>query len=886
MRCFRRRSVCSRWKAVRHGILAVQLLAATAGGALTPEEAWKAFYDGDVAAALRAADDGLREPDISAEQWHLLKVESLLATGAYPEALTAAAAALEHEPASLKLQWASRSAALANGQVADAAIVPETIEQLMASRSWAYRDPASLVLFGQAMLLRGTDPKLILDKVFSAAQKADPKAREPYLARGRLALEKNDPALAARAFQEGLKVRPDDPDLHHGLAEAYASSDREAMGASIDAALKINPKHVPSLLRSADHQIDAEDYAGAAERLDRVIEVNPHHPEAWAYRAVLAHLRYDEAGEAEARSKALAYWKDNPRVDHLIGRKLSQKYRFSEGAARQRQALAFDAAYLPAKAQLASDLLRLGDEDEGWKLAGEVQRDDGYDVAAFNLMTLRDTMTERFATLKSDNFTVRLAAAEAPIYGQRALELLESARRTLGAKYGVDVTRPTIVEIFPEQKDFGVRTFGMPDNPGYLGVCFGRVVTANSPSANKGNPINWEAVLWHEFCHTVTLQATRHRMPRWLSEGISVYEERLADPSWGEHMIPRYRDMIAEGELTPVSQLSGAFLSPESPIHLQFAYFQASLVVEFIVDRHGFDALKAVLSDLRDGVAINESLARRVAPLEALEKDFATHARALADAMSPGLDWTKPDPELLLPRSEKELDAWAAARPDNYYSLQRRAARALDANDWAAAKVPLQRLAALYPRQIGPESAHAQLARVHRELGEVAEERAALQSLSARDAAAPDVYQRVIELAGEAGDWEEVARQARRWLAVNPLIPGPHRALASAAEKTGASTVGATAWRTLLALDPPNPAEAHYQLARWLHRSGDPEARRHVLAALEEAPRHRAALRLLLDLQSTGRTGKKPAAAPDPSSSPASQAPASSPPAPLRPRQP
>lgn len=831
--------------------MVVSAVLADSAAGLTPEEAWKALRTGDTTAALQAAEEGLKEPDAFADEWHLLKIEGLLLTGAYPDALTAAAAAIEHDSTSLRLHWAARAAALANGQVAEAAIVPETIEQLMSSRSWAYRDAASLVVFGQAMLLRGTDPKLVLDKVFSAAQKADPQSREPYLARGRLGLEKNDDALAARAFQEGLKLFPEDADLHHGLAEAYASGDREAMGTAIETALTLNPKHLPSLLRSADHQIDAEQYDDANALLDRVLAVNPHHPDAWAYRAVLAHLRHDAAAESEARAKALAFWKNNPRVDHLIGRKLSQKYRFDEGAARQRLALEFDPGYLPAKSQLASDLLRLGDEEEGWKLAGQVQKEDGYDVAAFNLMTLRDTMEAKFSTLRSDHFIVRLAAAEAPIYGQRALDLLESARRTLGEKYGVDVTSPTIVEIFPEQKDFGVRTFGMPDNPGYLGVCFGRVVTANSPAATKGQAVNWEAVLWHEFCHTVTLQATRNRMPRWLSEGISVYEERQADPSWGEHLIPRYRDMITGGELTPVGALSGAFLSPQSPLHLQFAYYQASLVVEFIIARHGFDALKAVLADLREGTPINDALARRVAPLESLETDFAAHAKSLAEAMSPGLDWTTPEPELLLPGSEKKLDAWTAAHPDNYYSLQRRAARALDAKDWSAAKEPLQRLITLFPRQTGGESAYAQIARVHRELNEPAEERAALQALAALDAAAPDVNQRLIELATAAGDWEEVARQARRFLAVNPLVPAPHRALAAAADKTGAAAVGVTAWRTLLALDPPNPAEAHFQLARWLHRTEDPEARRHVLMALEETPRHRAALRLLLEIDGT-----------------------------------
>jgi len=63
----------------------------------------------------------------------------------------------------------------------------------------------------------------------------------------------------------------------------------------------------------------------------------------------------------------------------------------------------------------------------------------------------------------------------------------------------IELKRPTIVEVFPEQKDFAVRTFGMPGNPGYLGVCFGRVVTANSPAAHTSHAVNWQAVLWHEF---------------------------------------------------------------------------------------------------------------------------------------------------------------------------------------------------------------------------------------------------------------------------------------------------------------------------------------------------------------------------------------------------
>ncbi len=213
----------------------------------------------------------------------------------------------------------------------------------------------------------------------------------------------------------------------------------------------------------------------------------------------------------------------------------------------------FDADYRPAKLQLSQDLLRLGEEDEGWRLAEEVAEHDGYDVVAFNLTTLEDQLA-KFRTIGGDGLLVRMDSREADLYGERVLELLRKARTTLCEKYDVSLDNPIVIEIFPQQKDFAVRTFGMPGVAGFLGVCFGRVITANSPASQGENPANWEAVLWHEFCHVVTLHKTRNKMPRWLSEGISVYEERQADRDLGpidDAAIPR--DHLS-GKMTPVSQ--------------------------------------------------------------------------------------------------------------------------------------------------------------------------------------------------------------------------------------------------------------------------------------------------------------------------------------------
>lgn len=826
-------------------------MAAVRLGADEISDARQELLKGDYASAVKAAAAGVKETP-GDEEWHLLYIDALLALGRADEADRALTEGLGRVPQSLRLHWIGRDVAFANGRPERATKLLESLRELYANRPSAYRTAPDLVVFGRAALLLGADPKDVLTRVYAVAQKAAPTLRDTYLARGDLALEKHDFALAATAFEEGLKQLPDDPDLNCGLARAHEVGDRKSMLAALEKALETNPRHVPSLLLRADHAIDGERYVDAEVDIAKILEVNPDQPDAWALRAVLAHLRNGAAAERSARESALRTWPTNPRVDWRIGQKLSLKYRFAEGAARQRQALKFDPAYLPAKAQLASDLLRLGEEVEGWQLAQEVNKEDGYDVEAFNLVTLHDTMV-KYATLKDDDFVVRMTTHEAAVYGPQVLELLGRAKRALVEKYGAELAKPTYVDIFADPKDFAVRTFGLPDIPGFLGVCFGRVVTANSPASTASSSTNWQSVLWHEFCHVVTLQLTQNKMPRWLSEGISVYEERQANPAWGQHMTPVYREMIlnkegGKGGLTPVGVMSAAFLAPPTPEHLQFAYFQASLVVEFFIKEHGVEKLRAVLKDLRAGIEINRALEAHIAPLEEIEKTFADYAKTRARELGTELNWEKPAAELFRPGSEAKLREWSNSRPNNYWLELQRIRTLLDDKQWAEAKVALNGLLKRYPEPRGEESALRSLAKVQRELGETAAERATLTKFAAFDGEAPDAYLRLTELGIAERDWADVALNARRFLQINPLVAAPWRALAQAAAGTGDDATAITANRTLLQLDPANPAEVHFELARLLHRGGDPESRRQVLLALEEAPRHRAALNLLLEL--------------------------------------
>ncbi|MFM8336454.1 MAG: tetratricopeptide repeat protein [Opitutaceae bacterium] len=362
-------------------------------------EVQRALLEGSHAIVIKQATAELREGAGSSE-WSLILSRALLATGKHAEADAVVKEAIAKDARSIRLRWMAREIALALGRTEEAAARVEEVRRAVRDAYWMYRSPADLVVFGRAALAIGADPKEVLEKVFGVAQKSDPKLRDVYLARGELALDKHDFALAAKAYEEGLKVLPDDPDLHFGRARAYAESDRKVARAALQAALDKNPRHVPSLLQLADRHIAAEAYDEAEATLEQVVAVNPVQPEAWAYRAVIAHLRGDAAREKSAREKALSVWDRNPRVDTLIGEKLSSKYRFAEGAAYQRRAREMDPDHLPAKSALATDLLRLGETEEGWKLAQEVHEADAYDVEAFNLVTLRDTMA-KYATTRT-----------------------------------------------------------------------------------------------------------------------------------------------------------------------------------------------------------------------------------------------------------------------------------------------------------------------------------------------------------------------------------------------------------------------------------------------------------------------------------------------------
>ncbi len=797
--------------------------------------------------AATAAADAI-ERRAFGEEWYVLKAEADAAVGKYAAAVETLQAGLQRYSWSVRIRQAGIAPARLAGQAELAQTWITEIEKSVEQAPWRYTDAESLVAIGRTALMTGLDARAVLEQLYDRAQKQKPTLRDAVLATGQLALDKQDFELAADIFKKGTETHPNDPDLLWGASRALEQRDRPRSLGLLAQALQANPRHLPSLLSRTEQAIHAEDLKNATEFLDTAEKVNPHDPDVWSYRAVLATLANDDAAAKAAREKALAGWAKNPRVDWLIGRKLSQKYRFAEGAAHQEAALAFDEKYLPARIQLVQDWLRLGKSDAAWKLADAVHEVDGYDVHVFNLLELRDKLA-KYATLERDGLRVRMEAKEAAVYGPDVLALLTRAKSVLCEKYGLTLTEPITVEIFPEPNDFAVRTFGLPGASGYLGVCFGKVITANSPASQAESPANWQAVLWHEFCHVVTLELTKNRMPRWLSEGISVYEERQADPCWGARMSPQFREWILTGKLTPLDEMSGAFLAPETPQHLVFAYFQASLVIEFLMERGGTPMLRKLLGDLATGLTGNDALERYYGPLNQLDAEFQEYARELARRFGPDIDWTQHDLSAVISNDDPEsLVRWVADHPKSWLGLQALAHFQLKERNYSAAKKTLQQLVDLLPEYGGGDAADEGLALCHRELGDPANERLVLEAYVRKADAPVSALRRLMELQTTAEDSAALLETTARLRAVNPLLSGLHAPAARAAEKLQRWEEAIARWEAELALGPSDRAEVHFRLAG-LYQERDPQAARlQVLLALERAPRYRAAQNLLWEL--------------------------------------
>jgi tetratricopeptide (TPR) repeat protein len=695
--------------------------------------------------------------------------------------------------------------------------------------------------FRLARAARGIREFLLANDAFQRVAN-EPRA-DIQTAWGDLFLERHQPADALVNYEKALEIDDAWVPALVGQARALADSDPRAARAALEQATKLAPEHPDVLLATVDQQIDGDDFAAAKATLDALAKIRPDSLEEAAYRAALGYKDNGTSGAEVAAARLATLHPRSPLAYRLASEQAARQYRFDDAAALATKAVAIDPDDPASQFQLGLHLLRTGDEPRA-RTALEISWElDKSSPVTKNLLTLLDHL-DSFEVVPHHEFIFKFHRNEAAVLKAYALPLADEAYRVFAERYGIRPQGPILVEVFPEHDDFAVRTLGLPGLVGALGACFGRVVSMDSPRARPPGDFSWQATLWHELAHVFTLHASDFRVPRWLTEGASTYEEFKRNPAWGREMHLEFARELSAGRTFGVKKLPEAFKRPES---LALAYFEASLLVEHLVDVNGEAGLRTLLAQYASGaddtVAFAKAFAKSVDEVEASFKVFvdARYAK-LAEAMKTPAREVKPG-------DLAGLRARAEADHGNFISQLSYALALVEAGSFADAKTPLERAAALAPMASGDSSPRYLLASIAETEKDTVRARRELLALLEHDHTNIVAARKLATLAEAAQAPDEEDRALRLVADLDPFDAGTHVKLGRrlmARRQFGEALIEFDA---ALALGPPNPAEAHTDRAEALLRLGrKDEARSAVMRALQDAPTYGRAQDVLLSV--------------------------------------
>ncbi len=687
-------------------------------------------------------------------------------------------------------------------------------------------------------LLKSPDPEVRAEAAFAlgdlstanelfraavAANDRDTRARVRW---GRLFLAAGQYGDAVKLFQEALQIDPKDTGAQLAMARVAVERFDGDVSDQIDALLKADPDLLEAHLIASRVAIERGRYDDAvreAKRAEALAGQQNQPPlEALALLAAVEQMRERDPGGPIA--EALAY---NPHYGDmfvLLGYFDVIRRLYKEADVWLQRAVQVEPGLPAAQRELGLNLMRLGKLEEARPHLVKAYQGDPYSAATANTLKLLDSLG-KFDTLHVANpaLNLQLRKDEIATLGPYVEQLAGKALPTLERKYGYTPSGPVTVEIYPDHDDFAVRTAGLP-GIGLLGVTFGNLVIMDSPSGRPRGEFHWGSTLWHELTHVITLGVTQNRVPRWFSEGLSVYEEWTSGPTPGVNMTPDIIDAFIAGQFLPVAQLDEGFIRPTYENQVQVSYQQAGLICLFAAQHWNFDRVVQMLRAF-DGRTDTATAIRNVLQISPEEFD-------------------------------KQFDAFVSQRyaayiadPKRWPDLMERAHRMADAHNWAAARDAAHAAIEMFPEFTGNGSAYEVLAQVEESDGHPDAAIAALTAWRQAGGWNPDSQRKLASLLLAAKRDDEAARVLAAVNFADPLATQDHDRLGQLllAEDKGADAL--REYQVLLSLQPGDTAVANYGLARSYRMLGDAaQARRHVLESLEIAPNYRPAQHLLLEM--------------------------------------
>jgi len=657
----------------------------------------------------------------------------------------------------------------------------------------------------------------------------DPRLRTRW---GELFVAAHQDNEGVKLFQEALEIDADYAPAKLGLANVAAGRFEDRARNWVDEALASDSAQLRGHLLLARIRLEIGELDAANASLDTALQIaedNELSPlEIYALKASSDLLRgvtdSEWTGRALALNPAFGDIYATPAHFYIITR------RYREAIELLFEAVRIQPDLWSAHVELGVNLLRVNRVAEAESHLAAAYRGDPFSQKVVNTLRLidsldnfRDIVRRPAVDEVGPTMILRLNRDEAAVLEPYVAELVDDSVRTFSERYDFELAEPVVVELFPNHDDFAVRTSGLP-GIGLLGVTFGYLVAMDSPSGRTDNDFHWGTTLWHEMAHVFTLEATNHLVPRWFSEGVSVYEEWSTGPLPGRHIPLHVLQAIAEDKFLPVADLDSGFIRPTYENQIMVSYMQAGLICQYIEQHWGQTAFVAMLEAYRQGAdtpaAIEQALS--VSPAE-FDAGFEAYIAAEFG-------------EVL-----ENLEDWQVQIKRAYESA--------DADRWEAALEAATAAIASMPDYVGDSNAYLLKANAHDELEQPEASLATLERywrLGGHDATALKALARRLDASGRGATAIDVLGDL---LGVVPLDNELHSQLGDWLLRDGRAADALREFQAVLELNPHDQASAHFRLATAYRQLDDAaKTREHLLYALEIAPHYREAQQLLLEI--------------------------------------
>jgi tetratricopeptide (TPR) repeat protein len=672
---------------------------------------------------------------------------------------------------------------------------------------------------------------------FRDAMNQEPQDAATLTRWGDLFADTHQEAEAMNIYREALQLDPDYGFALLGAATVLVGGFDEAASAYLEQLLSGSGVHegaqVGAWLLVARMALENSSTEAAREALDKSTDLVARNDwpllDIYAMRAAADLL--DGKVESEWTQESLDA---NPRYGGIYSTPahiyvITRRYR--EAIGLYQKAVDIEPGLAAAHEALGVNLLRDNQMTRARKHLETAHDQDPFSPVAVNTLRLLDSFS-RFELISDpaspeygDELPVilRLHNEEAASIAPYAIKLARDSIEEFTRRYGFELREPVVIEMYPDHEDFAVRTAGMP-GIGILGATFGYVIAMDSPSARSTDHFQWGTTLWHEMAHVFTLEATKHLVPRWFSEGVSVYEEWRSGPNPGVRIPLNVYTAMRDDKFLPIGQLDEGFIRPTYPDQVIVSYMQAGIVCQFIDEVIGTDKLAGMLSAYADGMDTVEAIETVLGyDADRFDEEFAEFVQAQHGAFL------------------EQLDDW--------HALQAEAAQQLADGEWEALVDSATSLLDMHRGYVASDSPYLMLAKAHYELGSRARAIETMAAFRERGGYDPAALKQHAEWLLEAGRQEEAIEVLMSINLVQPLDTELHGKLGDLLLDSGDAAAALQEYQIALARDPHDKATAHYRVASAYRETGEFDlARSSLLQALDIAPGYRPAQKLLLEL--------------------------------------